>query len=53
MLSLAGTSSLAGEVIILAGPSLRPDGTIGSCVDGQSNSASTRVLVPYVTCMKA
>src|SRR5712691_1694485 len=43
-----------GEVIILAGPSLRVDGTIGSWrVDGQNNSGSTRVLVPYVTCMKA
>ena len=30
------------------------DGTIGSWrVDGRNGSASTRVLVPYVTCMKA
>jgi len=44
----------AGEAIILAGPSLRNDGTIGSWrVDGQNNSDSYRQLVPYVTCMKA
>jgi len=44
----------SGEVIMLAGPSLRQDGTIGSWrVDGQNNSGATRQLVPYATCMKA